>query len=290
MSCATWRDAISGIADGEPSGLDARLVDAHVARCEACAAFREDVHRLARSGISASPDMPDLSRAVVRAARLADRLSVRWVLRAGLVVVAVQVAALGTPALLLGDSDGAGEHAARHLGSFAVAYAIGLVVVALRPAKARGMLPMAAALAGCLVVTAVIDVARGESPIIAEVTHVPELVGLVLVWLLAAEPRRHPASSPGSGHPGPDRARPDRARPDRARPDRAGHPGSDGPGPALRSVLSADQENDEGRDIEQSSRRPGGARADRGNARRPTDDCAQPTLKPAVKLTSSNSP
>ena len=33
--------------------------------------------------------------------------------------------------------------------NYAVAYAIGLLVVALRPAKARGMLPLAAALAGC---------------------------------------------------------------------------------------------------------------------------------------------
>ena len=81
-----------------------------------------------------------------------------WVLRLDLGIVAVQVLALSAPALLLGHSAGSDRHAARHLGSFAVAYAIGLFVVALRPAKARGMLPLAGALAGCLVVTAVIAV------------------------------------------------------------------------------------------------------------------------------------
>ena len=190
MSCSAWRDAISAIADGERPDLDPRLVEAHVARCPECTAFRENVHRLARAGLQQAAPMPDLSRSVVRAARVADRLSVWWVLRLGLVVVAVQIAAFAVPALLFGSSGDAGEHAARHLGSFALAYAIGLVVVAMRPAKARGILPLSLALAGCLAVTAVIDVIRGESPIIAEIAHLPELFGLVLVWLLAAGPTR----------------------------------------------------------------------------------------------------
>lgn len=200
--CATWREAISAIADGERAPVDPKLVDAHVARCPACAAFRENVHRLARHTSLAPADrMPDLSRRVVKSARVADRLSVWWVLRLGLVVVAVQIAALSAPALLLGESGDAGQHTARHLGSFALAYAIGLVVVAFRPAKARSMLPMAGALAGCLLVTAAVDVVRGQSPLIAEVAHLPELVGLVLVWLLAVPAPSTPA--PRRGRPRP---------------------------------------------------------------------------------------
>ena len=206
VTCSAWRDAISAIADGEEPALDPRLVSAHVARCSDCAAFREDVHRFARhAGLEQSAPMTDLAPAIVKAARTADRLSVWWVLRLGLVVVAVQIAVFAAPALLLGESANTGEHAARHLGSFALAYAIGLVVVALRPAKARGMLPTATALAGCLLITAVIDVARGQSPIVGEIIHLPELLGLVFVWLLAAEPRR---VAPGPG----DAARPPRLR------------------------------------------------------------------------------
>ena len=202
MTCETWREAISAMADGEAPPLDRRLVNAHVAQCASCGAFRENVHRLARhASLSEAERMPDVSGRVVKAARLADRLSVWWVLRLGLVVVAIQIAALATPALLFGESGDAGRHTARHLGSFALAYAIGLIVVALRPAKARGMLPMAAALACCLVLTAVVDVARGRSPLIGEIAHLPEILGLVLVWFLAAPAPRHPAPERGDRPP-----------------------------------------------------------------------------------------
>ena len=53
------------------------------------------------------------------------------------------------------------------------------------------MLPLAAALAGCLAVTGVIDALDGHVPAIAELHHLPEAVGLVLVWMLAT-PRRLP--------------------------------------------------------------------------------------------------
>jgi predicted anti-sigma-YlaC factor YlaD len=163
---------------------------------------------------------------VVKAARTADRRSVWWVLRLGLGVVAVQVMALSAPALFLGHSRGSDEHAARHLGSFAVAYAIGLLVVALRPAKARGMLPLAAALAGCLAITAVIDVWSGHAPAITEFQHIPEVIGLLLVWLLAM-PKRLP-STPTSGRV--PRltavARTDRTGTGRARPSRADDAGT----------------------------------------------------------------
>jgi predicted anti-sigma-YlaC factor YlaD len=105
-----------------------------------------------------------------------------------------QIIVFSAPALLLGHSQGSDEHAARHLGSFAVAYAIGLIVVALRPAKARGMLPLTAALAGCLAVTAVIDVAQGRTPALTEVRHIPEVLGLILVWVMAM-PKRLPTDS-----------------------------------------------------------------------------------------------
>jgi predicted anti-sigma-YlaC factor YlaD len=104
------------------------------------------------------------------------------------------------PALLLGHSPGSDEHSARHLGSFTVAYAIGLMVVALRPAKARGMLPLTASLAGCLAVTAVIDIAQGHVPVLTESRHIPEVVGLVLVRVLAT-PKRFTTTPKKAGSP-----------------------------------------------------------------------------------------
>lgn len=195
MTCDPWIDAISARADGEEPPIDDRLLDAHLATCAACRAFAADVPRLRRASMVAAEPMDDLSGQVVKAVRLADRRSVWWVLRLGLGIIAVQVLVLSAPALLLGHSAGSDRHAARHLGSFAVAYAIGLLVVALRPAKARGMLPLAAALAGCLAVTAVIDIAEGRTPAVTEFHHIPEVVGLVLVWVLAM-PKRLPRPAP----------------------------------------------------------------------------------------------
>lgn len=201
MTCDPWLEAISARADGEPSPIADRLVDAHVATCAGCRAFAANVHDLRRAAsVDVAPAQADLSGAVVKAARLADRGSVWWVLRLGLGVVAIQVLVLSVPALFLGHAAGSDQHAARHQGSFAIAYAIGLLVVALRPAKARGMLPLAAALAGCLAITAIIDISDGRTPMVAELHHLPELVGLLLVWLLA-RPARLPAPIQRRGLP-----------------------------------------------------------------------------------------
>ena len=106
-----------------------------------------------------------------------------------LVVVAVEVIVLSLPALLLGEGE-ANTHEARHLGAFTVAYGVALLVVAFRPARARTILPVAAVLAGALLITAVVDLLNGKVPLLEEATHLPELVSVVLVWLLAAAPLR----------------------------------------------------------------------------------------------------
>lgn len=190
MQCDLWEEAISARADGEPDTIDPRLLEAHLSGCVACRTFAENVHVLRReASVDLAASMPDLSAHVVKTARANDRRSVWWVLRFGLAFVSAQILVFSVPALLLGHSPGSDEHSARHLGSFAVAYAIGLMVVALRPAKARGSLPLTAALAGCLAVTAVIDIAQGRVPALTEFRHIPEVVGLVLVWVLATPTR-----------------------------------------------------------------------------------------------------
>ena len=106
-----------------------------------------------------------------------------------LAVVAVEIIVVSIPALL-GDEQATSTHAARHLGAFAVAYGVGLLVVVARPARARTMLPVAAVLAGALVITSVVDLAQGRIPLVDEAAHLPELVSVVLLWLIAVPPRR----------------------------------------------------------------------------------------------------
>lgn len=194
MGCDRWREAISADLDGEDPGIDRRLLDAHVARCPGCQAFAAAAGATRREHrIAPAPDVPDLSRRVRKLAALADRAG-RWsIVRVLLTVVAIQIIATSLPALVMGDEQDTATHAARHLGAFTAAYGVGLLVVAVRPARARTMLPVAAVLAGALVITAVVDLVNGRIPLVSEAQHLPEVLSVVLVWLLAVPaPRRSP--------------------------------------------------------------------------------------------------
>jgi predicted anti-sigma-YlaC factor YlaD len=187
MSCDTWIEALSAAADGEDPGVDPRLVAAHLTRCEPCRAFATELEGVdVASRVAVVPAAPDLARQVARSAAVADRARVSGVLRALLGGIAIAVGVSSIPPLIFGD-DGMGmgmSHAARHFGAFSMAYAVGLLVVTVRPARARTMLPVAFVVASALAVTAVFDAAEGRVTFIAEGRHIPELVSLALVWLL----------------------------------------------------------------------------------------------------------
>ena len=110
-------------------------------------------------------------------------------LRAVLALVAVEVLVLSVADLTAGGGGAEAMHATRHLGAFAAAYAVGLLAVVVRPARARAMLPVAVVVAGALAVTAVVDIAQGRIPLGGEALHVPEIVSVVVIWMLA-RPRR----------------------------------------------------------------------------------------------------
>ena len=152
MSCERWIEALSARADGEDPGIEPALLDAHLARCPACREFEQLVElNRGRSRLAEAPVVPDLSRRIAKLNAVADRAS-RWgIARALLAVAAVQIMVFAVPALVLGDESGATPHDARHLGAFSVAYAVGLLVVVVRPARARTMQPVAAVLGGALV-------------------------------------------------------------------------------------------------------------------------------------------
>jgi predicted anti-sigma-YlaC factor YlaD len=186
VDCDVWAEAISALADGEDPGIDPRLVQAHLGRCPSCRAFRDQLEQVGGAPPRREvPVMPDLSRRVVRLNALADRASHWSAARLALAVVAVQIVVLAVPDLVDRGADGSRAHDSRHLGAFSVAYAVGLLVVVARPARARTVLPVAVVLAGALGITAVVDIARGDVPLVGESLHLPELVSVLLVWLLA---------------------------------------------------------------------------------------------------------
>ena len=205
MDCTTCREAISVRLDGEKRGADAdlieaHLVEAHLAGCPGCREFVAKATELQRllEGWPAD-EVPDLTGPIL--ARIGEAAGDReraWQrdVRIALTVVGALLMLLALPALVFGQDPGATVHVARELGSFHLALAAGLLVVAWRPERAGGLLPVVAVLAVCLAVTAVLDVAAGRLPALAEAHHLLHLAGLGLVWLLASPTgRARPAVS-----------------------------------------------------------------------------------------------
>jgi predicted anti-sigma-YlaC factor YlaD len=195
MECSRWRDALSAMADGEPADIDERLVAAHVARCPGCRSYKamlESSPTITRVGAdtATTSGMPDLSRSISKLNAAADRAAHWSILRIVLAVVAVQVIAFALPALLLGEEKDAATHSARHLGAFGVAYGVALLVVVVRPARARSILPVALVLAGAQVLGAIVDLASGRIPLSGEARHLPQVISVFLIWFLAVPPTR----------------------------------------------------------------------------------------------------
>ncbi|MGZ6982998.1 MAG: hypothetical protein ACXVH5_12595 [Ilumatobacteraceae bacterium] len=141
-------------------------------------------------------DMPDLSKTIARLNAAADRAASWSILRILLAVVAVQVIAFALPALVLGDVKDTATHSARHLGAFGMAYGVALIVVVVRPARARSILPVALVLAAAQVITAIVDLATGRIPLVGEAGHVPQIISVVLIWLLAVPSTRRSRARP----------------------------------------------------------------------------------------------
>jgi predicted anti-sigma-YlaC factor YlaD len=204
MDCDQCRAAISAAMDGEDPGAPEEAVRAHVVTCAGCRQFTTGVQELHRSvRVTPAEPVPDLTRPILQTigdepARVQLDERTRF-LRISLAIIAAIQLGMAVPALVLGDDAGLPTHVARHLGSFALALGVGLLVVAWRPDRAAGVLPVIAAVVVCLLASAVIDIIQGRAAPGAEVSHAPELVGLVAVWLLARAPgetarhQAHPA-------------------------------------------------------------------------------------------------
>lgn len=109
----------------------------------------------------------------------------QWI-RYSLGVVAATNLVLGLSEFL--DRSSFDGHQSRHLGSFTIAVSVGLLFAAVRPHRAFGLLPLAGSLGFMLVFGAALDTMQGGRSFLAESTHALDLLGLVLLWLLANRP------------------------------------------------------------------------------------------------------
>lgn len=185
MRCDQSRDLLSARLDGEATADELVVLDRHLARCGACSGFAASLATLDRTTrlVPAGP-VPDLTAAVMAANPGAVRDPQREAARWSLVVLAVAQLAIAVPALLTGTT-GRAAHTTRELGSWSAALAVGLLVAAWQPARARGMLPFGLVLAGVLILGAVVDVLTGAAAGAGESIHLLEIAGIAILWLLA---------------------------------------------------------------------------------------------------------
>lgn len=188
ISCASARELASAGADDELHPDEEQHLVHHLAGCQACAVYADQLASLTRSV---------RLRPVHRADDLTDRIMSRsrpprlgrggW-MRPALAWVGIVVAVQSVGPLVFGELDGTPTHVARHVGASALALAIGLLYAAWRPDRAFGLLPLVVALFAATVVAAVLDTVAGDRTAVAETVHVAELVGMVLLWFVAGSP------------------------------------------------------------------------------------------------------
>jgi predicted anti-sigma-YlaC factor YlaD len=199
ITCEQCRIGISSRLDDEDAGCSSAVLHAHLAGCAACRGFETEATRLHRvSRVSAAPTVPDLTPRVLAAIGepgRADEATTShldaW--RLGLAVVALVQIALAIPALLFGTDAGLPVHTARHLGSFDAALGVGFLVIAWKPSRVPGLIPMTLALVAFLCLTSIVDVVSGRTAALGELAHTTELLGLALCLLIgraAASPAR----------------------------------------------------------------------------------------------------
>jgi predicted anti-sigma-YlaC factor YlaD len=210
MRCDLAHEALSARLDGELGELEDAALDHHLETCTGCRAHARALAGLHRSlRVREAEPVPDLTRQIMAAT--ADQLpsphrpaarAVEWP-RYALFTVAFTQLVMALP-MLAGEHSGIALHHMRELGSFGIALAVGLLVVAWQPQRAAGLLPMASVLVAGLVLTAGADIVSGRSSGLGESPHLLEVVGVLLLWRLArTSSPRTPALIPLRRAPGP---------------------------------------------------------------------------------------
>ena len=191
LSCDSARELISAEVDDALVAGEAELLELHVDGCDGCATYRSEVVALARTTrVRAASFDPGFVDAVLQRTRPARLGRGGW-LRPALAWCGLVIAGQSIAPLVFGDLDGTPTHVARHVGASTLALAIGLLYVAWRPHRAAGLLPFVGALFGSMFAGAVFDVLSGDRSPVSELAHVAELVGMVLLWMIAGSPGWH---------------------------------------------------------------------------------------------------
>jgi predicted anti-sigma-YlaC factor YlaD len=198
MQCTSAREAISARLDGEPLGIPARELEAHLAACHQCAAWAESAALVTRRvRRNPGPRVPDLTAAVLAALPRQPppdafrARAVTEVLRVTLFAVGLAQAVLGWPTLAFGGGAmPAPMHMTHETGAWNLAAAAAFLAVAAAPRLAAGALPFLGTFAALLTVLTAGDLVAGLVPVDRAVGHLLLLAGVVLVAVMAWRGRR----------------------------------------------------------------------------------------------------
>ncbi len=209
VHCYSYREAASARMDGEGSPVPEAALDAHLARCPACAGWVQAADGLTRRArLAPAPAVPDLTAAVLGG--LPDRLPgaaaaarsrlVTTALRLALLAIGVAQVGLATPSLL----DGAGAmsaplHMAHETGAWNLGLAVAFLACAAAPRLAPGALPFLATFTAVLTVLTLTDLAAGQVTADRATGHLLLLAGLLVTAGLAWLGRRRRSVRAGVG-------------------------------------------------------------------------------------------
>lgn len=195
MRCDRFREAASARLDGEPIGMSASALDAHLSSCPDCAGWLADAARLTRQARLSAADVPDLSESITAGVVLPVRrvMRRRLLLRTALVLVGLVQLGIALPALS-GQSLGMAmsTHAAHEGAAWNIAIAVAFLASAFTPRRAAGLVPLLATFIVVLGALSIRDVAAGAVSIARVSTHLAALAGLLLLVLLDRAERALP--------------------------------------------------------------------------------------------------
>jgi len=190
LPCTTAHEILSAQLDGEASESERERLHHHLIGCQECQQLSARYLQLDRRvRLRPAESVPDLRPAILSRSRPAVLGRNGW-MRPALAWVAVVLVIQNVTALVAGELNGAEVHLARHLGAFGVALGVGLAFVAWRPHRAYGLLPFAGALIATMMLSAAFDIVENGRSAVSELSHIAELAGLLLVWMIAGSPGR----------------------------------------------------------------------------------------------------
>ena len=186
VECNQTIEILSADIDGEAELTEVAAATNHAARCIPCRSLRREM-MLMDSTLRGdpAPPAPDFAPLVVDATRRSVKIR-RSVARIALVIVGLVLLAEVFPQIFATTGDAHMEH---HLAVWGLTFSVALLTNALRPSLSRVIRPIATLFAASMLLIAIIDIFRGETPMLAETHHLLEVVGVALIWIISLPSR-----------------------------------------------------------------------------------------------------